>query len=254
MAAMTEGRVDAHFAALASSGAWTALYHGPETAANTSFRVRLARTLELVPVEAQRVLDVGCGTGPLAPGLRARGIEYFGVDFVAPMLEEAKALHPQVRLVRADARLPFRDAAFDAVTALGFVEYLADPLPSLIEMRRVVRSGGAVIVSVPKSFHVDVVALGLTAPLRGLASLITGRRTERIPRTRLDPDDLDALAVRAGLRPDGGAHYHFTPLPYPITVVAPGLSLRAGRALEGAGARRRASFLAHGYLGRYRRA
>lgn len=54
---MSGGSVDAHFRALADSGAWTALYEGPETAANTSFRVRLARTLELVPSGARRVLD-----------------------------------------------------------------------------------------------------------------------------------------------------------------------------------------------------
>ena len=216
-------------------------------------RVRLTRTLELVPADARRVLDVGCGPAPLAPGLRERGATYFGSDFAAAMLQEARVLHADVRLVRADARLPFRDASFDAVTALGFVEYLPDPLPSLVEMRRVVRPGGTVVVSVPKRFHVDVVALALSAPVRGLLSLLTGRRTERIPRTRLEPADLDALALRAGLRSTGGAHYHFTPLPYPFTVLTPGLSLRAGRRLEDSAARRALSFLAHGYLGRYRR-
>jgi SAM-dependent methyltransferase len=199
------------------------------------------------------VLDLGCGPAPLATGLRERGVTYFGSDLVAAMLDEARLLHPEIRLTRADARLPFRDASFDAVTALGFVEYLADPLPSLVEMRRVVRPGGTVVVSVPKRFHVDVLALALTAPVRALFSLLTGRRSERIPRTRLQPVDLDALAARAGLRSTGGAHYHFTPLPYPLTVILPGLSLRAGRRVEGSPARHALSFLAHGYLGRYQR-
>lgn len=250
---MTGGSVDAHFSALADSGAWTALYEGPETAANTSFRVRLARTLELVPSGAKRVLDVGCGPAPLAAAIRERGATYVGTDFVAAMLREAQARHPRTLLARADARLPFRDDSFDAVTALGFVEYLEDPLPSLKEMRRVVRPGGAVVVSVPKRFHVDEVTLALTAPLRGLAALAVGRRSDRIRRTRLSATQLDELAIRAGLRPDGGQHYHFTPLPYPFTVLAPAVSLRAGRALEGSGTRRHLFFLAHGYLGRYRR-
>jgi SAM-dependent methyltransferase len=250
---MTAGGVDAHFSALALSGAWAALYEGPETAANTSFRVRLARTLELLPPEARRVLDVGCGPAPLARPLEQREARYVGTDLVTAMLREARSRHPRAQLARADARLPFRDGIFDAVVALGFVEYLEDSFASLVEIRRVVRRGGTVVVSVPKRHHIDVVALACTAPLRALAALVRGRRTERIPRLRLDARELDALAVRAGLRPDGGEHYHFTPLPYPFTVLTPKLSLRAGRALEDSATRRRFSFLAHGYLGRYRR-
>jgi SAM-dependent methyltransferase len=245
--------VHAHFRALADSGAWASLYEGAETAANTSFRVRLARTLELIPSEARRVLDIGCGPAPLAPPLVGRGATYVGTDFVASMLREAKERNALVHLARADARLPFRDDAFDAVAALGFVEYLEDPLPSLREMRRVVRSGGTVVVSIPKRYHIDVVTVGLAAPVRKLAALLWGRRSDSIRRTLLTTEQLDALAREAGLRPDGGEHYHFTPLPYPLTVFAPATALRAGRALEYSESRRHYPFLAHGYLGRYRR-
>ena len=46
--------------------------------------------------------------------------------------------------------LPFQDDTFDAVVALGFIEYLADIPAALHEMKRVIRPGGFVLVSTPK--------------------------------------------------------------------------------------------------------
>ena len=159
------------------------------------------------------------------------------------MLRVARRRFPGTALVRANEQLPFRAGAFDAVVALGFMEYLADPESALSEMRRVVRPKGAVLVSVPKSVHIDTVSLSLTAPVRGAAAVIWGRRSDRVRRTRFMPAVLDRLAVQAGLTPNGGAHYHFTPLPYPFTVLAPTWALRAGRLMEAWSRRNMASFL-----------
>ena len=77
--AATGSRTVAHFEHLALTGGWDDLYDAPETAANVSFRVRLVRTLELLPPEAALVLDVGCGPAPLAPPVLERGADYVGV-------------------------------------------------------------------------------------------------------------------------------------------------------------------------------
>jgi ubiquinone/menaquinone biosynthesis C-methylase UbiE len=240
-----------HFDALA--GMWAALYEGPETSLNVSFRVRLTRALELLPAHGRRVLDLGCGPGPLAAALVERSGAYVGVDFVQGMLLQAQRRHPRALLVRATQRLPFQEASFDAVVALGFLEYLRDPGAAFREMKRVVRPGGVVVVSVPKRLHVDVIAVKLTAPLRAIASLFVGRRSDAVERLRLSPSEMDRVASEAGLKAEGGSHYHFTPLPYPLTVFTPGLALRFGRALEWHPARTSFTFFAHGYIGRYRR-
>ena len=242
-----------HFDALAGSGLWATLYEGPETAANTSFRVRLSRALELIPNDTRRVLDLGCGPGPLAGALLNRGATYVGVDFVQGMLLQARERHPRTHLTRGNERLPFRESSFDAVVALGFLEYLNDPVEAFREMWRVVRRGGTVVVSTPKRLHVDVVTVGVTAPLRALASLIWGRRADRVRRLRLSPSEMDRVAADAGLTPERGTHYHFTPLPYPLTILTPRLALWAGRALEEWPLRTSLTFFAHGYIGRYRR-
>jgi SAM-dependent methyltransferase len=245
--------VDQHFESLALSGAWDGLYDTPETSANVSFRVRLSRALDLLPHEASSVLDVGCGPAPLAPLVLERGARYVGVDIVQPMLLRARLREPRARLVRADFALPFKDATFDAVVALGFVEYLPDVGAAFREMRRVVRPQGTVVVSTPKRLHLDQLLVHLTWPLRRAAAAVWGRRSDSVPRTLLQPAELDHIAQTVGLRLVCGTHYHFTPLPYPLTVVLPELSLRATRVIEGWKRHQALSWLAHGYLGSYRR-
>ena len=71
----------------------------------------------LLTPEAQ-VLDVACGTGDLSIALFENiGARVTGVDFCRPMLERAARKQPRIAFVEGDAlRLPFDDAAFDAVT------------------------------------------------------------------------------------------------------------------------------------------
>jgi SAM-dependent methyltransferase len=68
-----------------------------------------------------------------------------GVDLTRAMLEAAvRAGRERAgRLLLADvARLPMRDASFDAVFAAGLVSHLYDPAENLRELARVVRPGG----------------------------------------------------------------------------------------------------------------
>ena len=111
----------------------------------------LAR-LALEPGEA--VLDVGCGTGVLLPGLAAIvGAEgrVVGLDHSAAFLKEARTrladafLSDRVELVEGDAHhLPFADASFDAAHCERVLMHLVDPALALREMQRVVRPGGRV--------------------------------------------------------------------------------------------------------------
>jgi hypothetical protein len=80
-------------------------------------------------------------------------------------------------------------------------------------------------------------------------------RTDCLPRLCLQPDALDEAAMRAGLISDGGAQYHFTPLPYPLTRLAPGLCMRLNVPCERWHLTRAGllSFFAHGFVGRYRK-
>jgi hypothetical protein len=76
---------------------------------------------------------------------------------------------------------------------------------------------------------------------------------DHLPRLRLQPHELDAAARQQGLIPNGGSQYHFTPFAYPLTRVAPDLSMQMNMPFERFHEHRGAfvSFWAHGYVGRY---
>lgn len=124
-----------------------------------------------------RVLDVACGPGNttrrLLPhlGPQARVV---GVDAAATMLARAvqDTDDPRVEYVRADAaRLPFEDAAFDAVQCLGAL-YLVDDAEAVIaEMVRVLGPGGRLVVMTsshrgPAPLHLAARAVAAPSGLR----------------------------------------------------------------------------------------
>jgi SAM-dependent methyltransferase len=83
-----------------------------------------------------RTVDIGCGNDALR---RANaGGWLVGLDASATMLRDV--LPPAVQ---ADAlALPFADDSFDAAVAVNVLDHLHDPVPALLEARRVVRPGG----------------------------------------------------------------------------------------------------------------
>lgn len=92
-----------------------------------------------------RGLDVCCGTGAGLTVLRSlcRG-PIAGVDISAGMLAQARRAHPDVALVRADARaLPFAGGADLAVTFGALGHFLPAERPALFAgVRRALRPGG----------------------------------------------------------------------------------------------------------------
>jgi 2-polyprenyl-6-hydroxyphenyl methylase/3-demethylubiquinone-9 3-methyltransferase len=92
-----------------------------------------------------QVLDVGCGGGFLSNYLGARGHEVTGLDASADALQVA-TLHDSggsVRYQQGDAlKLPFRDASFDAVCAMDFLEHVENPDQVVAEAARVLRPSG----------------------------------------------------------------------------------------------------------------
>jgi ubiquinone/menaquinone biosynthesis C-methylase UbiE len=102
------------------------------------------------PIRAdETVLDAGCGTGWLAAGLprAVTGLSVIGVDLSRGMIERARAAGAWP-LLQADAqRLPLATASVDLIVTRGVLHHLPDVPAALTEWRRVLRPGGAVVVT-----------------------------------------------------------------------------------------------------------
>ena len=102
-------------------------------------------------VDGHRVLDAGCGSGPLSAALRAKGAIVTGFDGSPAMLELARQrLGDDAALHVADLSrpLPFADGAFDDIVASLVLHYLRDWATPLAELRRLLKPGGRLILSV----------------------------------------------------------------------------------------------------------
>jgi len=107
-------------------------------------------TLALVGDAAgRRILDAGCGSGPLFAALREKGAVVTGFDQSAAMVEHARRRlgeDADLRVADLAEPLPFADAEFDDVVASLVLHYLRDWAPTLAEFRRVLKPGGRLVV------------------------------------------------------------------------------------------------------------
>jgi 2-polyprenyl-3-methyl-5-hydroxy-6-metoxy-1,4-benzoquinol methylase len=142
----------------------------PEGLSPTDAPLREAFLLERLAAESRRlerapcVLDVGCGEGYFAAALASRGAEVVAVDVAGEALRRARARHPSLdtRLVEPEAPLSLDDSSFDIVWAGETIEHVADTSQWLSELRRVLRSGGLLLLSTPDHGPLSRLRLGLS--------------------------------------------------------------------------------------------
>jgi SAM-dependent methyltransferase len=103
-------------------------------------------SLELRP--GARLLDAGSGSGRTLDELASYG-SAAGVELNPAGVEAARTRgHTDVVCAPVEA-IPHPDASFDAITCLDVIEHTPDDVRSLLELRRVTRPGGALVITVP---------------------------------------------------------------------------------------------------------
>ena len=105
----------------------------------------------LEPLPGELVLDAGCGTGRNLAAMAKAGAHVVGVDFSQAALGVAREVHAGAHLARVDlqAGLPFADGTFDAVLCALVGEHVSNLAAALSELRRVLRTGGRLVFSIP---------------------------------------------------------------------------------------------------------
>jgi SAM-dependent methyltransferase len=123
---------------------------------NTNNRDGNTRTVTLLDLQAgYRVLEIGFGNGRTVPDVvgRAANIRYVGIDISQTMVDEASRFNAGLvsqeiagfHLGSAE-HLPFADASFERVFSTGVIHFWEPTAKPLAEVRRVLTSGGLMIM------------------------------------------------------------------------------------------------------------
>lgn len=151
---------------------WRDTYQGKD-AHGVNVRQRQAAVLRYVdglhlPRNA-RVLELGCGAGFMAVALAQRGFTVEAVDHAPAMIELTKQHARQTGTINRvhasieDAHeLRFMDESFDLIVALGVMHWLYDLKKAMLEIVRVLKPGGYVVLNIPRS-HAFLNPLSLPA-------------------------------------------------------------------------------------------
>jgi ubiquinone/menaquinone biosynthesis C-methylase UbiE/catechol 2,3-dioxygenase-like lactoylglutathione lyase family enzyme len=211
---------------------WDASY-GARTTRGHWQRARLEAAVRLAGDGPGSLLEVGVGSGRLLARLAERGWDVAGIDAAPRMLELARARVPGARLEVARAEeLPFGDASFDAVVAVGVLEY-GDLEKSLRELARVLRPGGRAVLAVRNSAAPTVAwSSRVMHPLarRVKHVLPFGRRLPSAPRRPPSRERISELLERVGLHVEHVENVGCAVLPDPLDRLP--LAYRAARLAE----------------------
>ncbi len=98
----------------------------------------------------EKILEVGVGTGFTFRRL-PEGVDFTGIDLSEKMLDVSKALAKKMgrdyKLLQMDAsHLEFPDESFDIVIAAHFLSATSNPTPALVEMKRVLKKEGRILL------------------------------------------------------------------------------------------------------------
>ena len=162
--------------------------------AQARVRERVAALLGRHAPRADRILDVGAGTGALAARLlRERpGLRLVLADLAPGMCAAAAAAAPRAGVVRADAEaLPFAGERFDAVVSSSTFQWLAEPGPALAEARRALAPGGTLVLA--------LFAEGTLRELRAAWRDVAGPAGEARMHRFLTRDEVAGALAPAGL-------------------------------------------------------
>jgi len=108
--------------------------------------------------DGMKGLDIGCGPNKIHP-------DAIGIDLEIGEMQYARyAGRCSEADIQHDLRkpLPFPDNSQDYVAASHFIEHLADPIPVLEEIYRILKPEGKLLVTMPSQNLIDVIPLDPT--------------------------------------------------------------------------------------------
>jgi ubiquinone/menaquinone biosynthesis C-methylase UbiE len=184
---LPQQQVNAYFQS--SSDYWKRIYDKRDLLPRI-YQARHAAVLEWIAAlrlpTTSKVLEIGCGAGVLTSDLAGIGYSVEAVDAVPAMVDLtlqkaiengfADRVHASIADVHA---LPFPGEKFDVVIAVGVIPWLHDEDLALLEMQRVLKTGGYLIVTADNRWRLnhllDPLSTPVARPFRSIAKFILRR-------------------------------------------------------------------------------
>ena len=152
--------------------------------------------------KGEDVLDVGCGTGVLTRELTQHVGDdgsATGFDLSESMLGVARERCPDATFKQGNVTdLPFDDQSFDVVISSFMLMFVSDPEKALSEMRRVLKTGGRLVVSVWQGLEKNVVYRKLVETTHEVAGADSANSLAW-PFTMGEPGRLESIFRDAGI-------------------------------------------------------
>ena len=149
----------------------------------------------LAPQPGERILDLGCGTGPLTRRIADAGADVIGVDASPAMVERARAAYPDLHFDVADATTMAFERPFDAIFSNAVLHWVRPPEAAIARMFSALRPGGRVVLEMGGRGNVAGV----------LAAAAAGGREVRVDLIApLDVNYFPSIGEYAGLLEAGG--------------------------------------------------
>lgn len=95
------------------------------------------------------LLDAGCGAGLFCKLAYARGANITGIDAAENLLEIARQRVPDATFEQGDIEdMPFKENSFDVVTSFNCFQYVENPVRAFLEIKRVIKPAGKIVVTI----------------------------------------------------------------------------------------------------------
>lgn len=103
--------------------------------------------------DANRVLDVGCGTGEFLQYVENNGYEVIGIEPSERIGEAARDYGLTIYQDTVEQFSQSRDTEFDVITMYNVLEHVPDPHEVLRAVKKLLTSDGVLVVKTPNEFN-----------------------------------------------------------------------------------------------------
>jgi len=100
-------------------------------------------------IQGGKLIDIGCGTKPLASYFKGRVDEHIGFDH-----PDCIHTHNNIDVLGDVYNMPFEDETFDYAISTAVLEHLEEPQKAINQTCRILKKGGIAIFSAPFIWHI----------------------------------------------------------------------------------------------------